>query len=124
MDISVTSSVKSISSTLHRLLLHPSEASLDGEVAYDDDEWRFREKGLDIQDFAPSYIDVHQYASKREGHETDNQKATFQVFVYSFSYIPDPTWLVNWESGTGMEEWSEAGMVRLNERFKRQHLFL
>lgn len=121
----VTARVKAVSSTLYRLLLHPSDAQLDGELLYDDDEWRFREKGLDIQDFVPSYIDVHQYATRKDAENNilveEQLEPEFQSFAYSFSYIPDPTWLVNWENGSALDDAYEyeSEMIELHEQCKK-----
>lgn len=128
MEEKVTASVKEASPTLYRLWLHLANAPVDAETFDDDDERRFREKGLDIQDFTPSYIDVYQYATRKQDAEGALQNHTlepdFQVFVYSFSYLPDPTWLVNWENGANMEDWCADSMVRLHDRSKRQFVNL
>ena len=125
MAAHVAASINEVSGTLHRVLLYPSTAALDGELYYEDDAWRFRSKGLDIQDFAPSFIDVYQYVRRKR---TENENSVLsglqhepevQVFVYSFSYLPDPTWLVNWENGTNIDEWIDSEMVRLNEKTKK-----
>jgi len=112
-------SVEEVSGSLYRLLLCPTNAKPDDELFYEDDAGRFSDRGLDIQDFAPSYIDVYSYVTRREGEENrDTAEIRRQVFVYSFSYMPDPTWLVNWENGTNIEDWFDADMVRLSERTK------
>ena len=130
MTTKARTSVKRVSRTLFRLLLHPSDVELDGELHYEDDASRFREKGLNIQDFAPSYIDVHHYATRHGMHNGENggevptttleeQTRETQVFVYSFSYLPDPTWLVHWENGVDTEDFFEPGMTKLQEKTKK-----
>eukprot|EP00210_Caulerpa_lentillifera_P006687 g6390.t1 len=114
-------------STLYRLLLRSSDSPLDGELYYEDDELRFREKNLDIQDFAPSFIDIYSYMIIQEHnesplHDEQTKETQLQVFIYSFSYLPDPTWLVNWENGANMDEWFEMETKRLNEKTRRLEL--
>lgn len=112
-----------VPSTLHRLLLRPSRTPFEGELYYEDDEQRFREKGLDIQDFAPAFIDIHSYILQDNKDspllEEQAKAPQLQAFIYSFSYLPDPTWLVNWENGANMDEWFEMETKRLHEKTRR-----